>query len=428
VPAGPDRLTPRGGLAGRVWRALRTDITPLRASRDYRRLWFGLSISQLGQQMTAVAVAIQVYDITGSSFAVGTVGLFALFPMIVFGLYGGAVADVMDRRLVGLVSALGLWLLSIVLAVQSVLDLRSVGLLYVVVALQSACFAVNNPARSAIIPRLLPPEMLPAANALSSATFNLGFTAGPLLGGLVIAASGFTAAYTVDCLTFTAALYGFWRLPPVPPQGETRRAGLRSVMEGLQYLRTRPNVLMTFLVDMCAMVLAQPRALFPAVATSFYGGGTRTIGLLTAAPAIGSLVALLCSGWLGRIRRQGRAVMLCVIAYGASVALFGFTRALWLGVLFLAASGAADMVSSAYRTTILQVATPDEMRGRLQGVFVVVVSGGPRLGDFAAGTAATLTTNTIAIVGGGWACILGVLLLTARYRGFARYDSADPRP
>jgi MFS family permease len=409
-------------------RALLTDVTPLRVSADYRRLWFGLTVGQLGQQMTTVAVIIQIYRLTGSSFAVGLVGIFAVVPLIVFGLYGGAVADAVDRRKLGLVASMGLWLLSIVLAIQAFAALDSVALLYGVVAVQSACYAVNNPARSAIIPRLLPPDMMPAANALSIASFNLGFTVGPLVGGVVIGWLGLAAAYTVDCVTFTAALYALWRLPPIPPQGELRRAGLSSVLEGLRYLRTRPNVLMTFLVDLCAMVLAQPRALFPAIALSFYGGGTSTVGLLAASPAIGALVAVAMSGWVGRIRRQGLAIMLCVIGYGAAVAGVGLTRTLWMGVLLLAVSGAADMVSSVYRNTILQVATPDEMRGRLQGVFIVVVAGGPRLGDFIAGSAATLTTETIAIVAGGVACMVGVILLGLRYRGFAHYDARHPVP
>ncbi|MGZ4611037.1 MAG: MFS transporter [Actinomycetes bacterium] len=409
-------------------RALLTDITPLRVSADYRRLWFGLTVGQLGQQMTTVAVVIQVYRLTHSSFAVGLIGIFAVVPLIIFGLYGGAVADAVDRRKVGLAASTGLWLLSIVLAAQAYAGSHSVGLLYAVISLQAACYALNNAARSAIIPRLLPPEMLPAANALATASFNLGFTVGPLLGGVVIGWLGLAAAYTTDCLTYTAALYALWRLPPVPPQGDVRRAGLASVLEGLRYLRTRPNVLMTFLVDLCAMVLAQPRALFPAIAMSFYGGGTRTIGLLAASPAIGALVAVSLSGRIGRIRRQGLAIMLCVIAYGAAVAGVGLTRTLWLGVLLLAFSGAADMVSSVYRNTILQVATPDEMRGRLQGVFIVVVAGGPRLGDFTAGTVATLTTETFAIVAGGVACMVSVVLLGLRYRGFARYDARHPQP
>ena len=411
---------------------LLTDVRPLQVSLDYRRLWFGNTVSQLGQQMTQVTIAIQVYALTHSTFAVGVVGIFALVPLVGFGLYGGAFADAFDRRKLALVASLGLWALSFVLVAQAVLDLRWVWLLYVVVALQSACFAVNNPTRSAIIPRLIPKEHLPAANALNMASFNLGFTVGPLLGALAIGAVGYGFAYTIDTVTFTAALYALFRLPPIPPQpleGEApTRPGLKSVIEGFRFLRSARNVRMTFILDLCAMVLAQPRALFPAVAGSFYGRGVAAVGLLQAAPAIGSLIAFAFSGWVSKIRRQGVAIAICVILYGASVAAFGFTQTLWVGVLFLAMSGAADMVSAAYRSTILQVAAPDNLRGRLQGVFTVVVAGGPRMGDFVAGSTAALTTPTIALAAGGLACILGVMIAMARERSFASYDALHPVP
>jgi len=401
-------------------------------SRDYRRLWIGNTVSQLGQQMTAVTIAIQVYALTRSTFSVGLVGLFALVPLIGFGLYGGAVADAIDRRRLALVASFGLWSLSLVLVVQAVLHLESVLLLYVVVALQSGCFAVNNPTRASIIPRLIPKEFLPAANALNMASFNLGFTVGPLLGAVAISAAGYSFAYGIDAVTFTAALYALFRLPPIPPQPlegtVLQRPGLRSVIEGFRFLRNARNLRMTFVLDLCAMVLAQPRALFPAVAGGFFGGGVRTVGLLQAAPAIGSLLAFAFSGWVSKIRRQGVAIAVCVIVYGASVAAFGFARALWLGVLFLAMSGAADMVSAAYRSTILQVAAPDNLRGRLQGVFTVVVAGGPRMGDFVAGSTAALTTPTIALAAGGMACIAGVLIASAREPSFAAYDGLHPRP
>ena len=420
--------TARRPLAHRVARTVVADVRPLRSFPDYRRLWFGLSVSRLGQQMTAVAVALQVYAITRSSFAVGLVGLAAFVPLVGFGLYGGAIVDAVDRRRVGLVTAAALWALSVVLVVQAALDLRSTPLLYALVAAQSACFAVNSPARSAIVARLVPADLLPAANALSTVSNNLGFTLGPLLGGVVISVGSFEAAYAIDCLTFAAALYAMWRLPTLPPEGAGRRAWLRSVLEGLTFLRTRPNVLMTFLADLAAMVLAQPRALFPAVAGAWYGGGARTVGLLAAAPALGALVAAVMSGWLGRVRRQGLAVLVCVAAYGATIAGFGLARVLWLGLALLALSGAVDMVSAVFRMTILQAATPDELRGRLQGVFIVVVAGGPRLGEFAAGSVASVTTTTFAVVGGGCACVVAVAALAARFPRFARYDARHPAP
>ncbi len=409
-----------------------TDIRPLQASADYRRLWIGNTVGQLGQQMTVVTIAIQVYALTRSTFSVGLVGLFGLVPLIVFGLYGGAFADAFDRRKLALVASLGLWSLSLVLVAQAALDLRSVAVLYAVVAVQSACYAINNPTRSAIIPRLIPADLLPAANALNMASFNVGFTVGPLLGALAIGAWGYTAAYGIDAITFTAALYALFRLPPIPPEPldgqQLTRPGLRSVIEGFGFLRRAPNLRMTFVLDLLAMVLAQPRALFPAVAGGFFGGGVKTVGLLQAAPAIGSLLAFAFSGWVGKVRRHGVAIAVSVVVYAASVLAFGFTRALWLGVFFLAMSGAADMISSAYRSTMLQVAAPDNLRGRLQGVFTVVVAGGPRMGDFVAGSTAALTTPTIALAAGGLICMLGVMVTCARERQFLAYDARQPTP
>jgi MFS family permease len=387
--------------------------------------------------MTQVTIAIQVYAITGSTLAVGLVGLFALFPLIGFGLYGGAFADAVDRRKLALVSSSGLWVLSLVLVAQGLLHLGSVAVLYAVVALQAACFAVNSPTRSAIVPRLIDKSLLPAANALNMASFNLGFTTGPLLGALAISFGGYQLAYGIDAVTFLAALYSLFRLPAMPPEtpdvgdqpvAAPTRPGLRSVIEGFQFLAKARNLLMTFVLDMCAMVFAQPRALFPAVAGSFFGGGVRTVGLLQASPAIGSLVAFVFSGWVSKVRHHGRAIVISVMVYGAAVAAFGFARAIWVGVACLALSGAADMVSAAYRSTMLQVAAPDNLRGRLQGVFTVVVAGGPRLGDFAMGSTAALVGPASALAAGGAACIVGVLLATAKDRRFLAYDAEHPTP
>ena len=249
------------------------------------------------------------------------------------------------------------------------------------------------------------------------ATFNLGFTVGPILGALVIQWQGFAAAYLIDVLTFAAAYYGLLRLPPMPPEGEAPRAGSRSVVDGLRFLRQARNLRMTFVLDLCAMVLAQPRALFPALAYKVYGGGAATVGLLQAAPAAGALVAFLFSGWISKVRLHGVAIVLAVLGYGAAVGAVGLTDLLWWGVVFLALTGAADMVSAAYRSTILQVAAPDHLRGRLQGVFIVVVAGGPRAGDFVAGSVASAVGERAALLVGGAACILGVGLAVARAAG-----------
>ncbi|WP_185992705.1 MFS transporter [Streptomyces sp. 130] len=403
------------------------DLTPLRTSPDYRRLWFGNTVSWIGQGMTALAVSLQVYDLTGSAFSVGLIGACSLVPLVVFGLYGGAVADTVDRRKLGLVSAFGSFLLSVALVAITVAGIERVGVLYGIVALQAVCFALNSPARSSMIARLLPAEQLPAANALNSMTSTTGTLVGPMLGGLIVGWWGYRAAYGVDAVTFTASLYAMWRLPSMlPERDDTEDRKRASVLDGLRFLGTRPNLRMTFLSDLCAMVLAQPRALFPVVAVLWYGGDAQTTGLLVAAPALGALLGGVFSGWLGSVRRHGLAVLVAVACWGAAVAVFGLTRQLWLGIVFLALAGAADTTSMVFRNTMLQAAVPDELRGRLQGVFIVVVAGGPRLGDFIAGSAADLTSPGLAVTGGGIACAVAVGLLALRWPAFARYDARDP--
>ncbi|MFD7261161.1 MFS transporter [Streptomyces sp. NPDC059874] len=408
-------------------RRIFADLTPLRTSADYRRLWIGGTISWVGQAMTTLAISLQVYDITGSSFSVGLVGLFSLVPLVVFGLYGGAIADTVDRRKLGLYSSLGSAGLSVALAAAALLDYHRVWFLYAVVALQAMCGALSGPARSAMIPRLLPIDQLPAANALNSVTMTSGAMVGPMLGGLIVGWWGYQAAYLIDAVTFTAALYAMWRLPSMKPDRAEGTRGRASVIDGLRFLGTRPNIRMTFFSDMAAMVLAQPKAVFPAIAVLWFGGDAKTVGLLVSALAAGALLGGLFSGWQGRIRRHGLAILLSVAAWGLAIAVFGLTRNLWLGLLFLALAGCADTVSMVFRSTMMQAATPDEMRGRLQGVFIVVVAGGPRLGDFLAGTVADLTSPAVAVTGGGLACVLVLGLLALRWRGFARYDARSPQ-
>ncbi|MEV0117228.1 MFS transporter [Streptomyces sp. NPDC050844] len=416
-------MEPHGPIAKR---RILADLTPLRTSVDYRRLWAGNTISWIGQAMTALAVSLQVYDITHSSFSVGLVGLFSLVPLVVFGLYGGAIADTVDRRKLGLYSALGSCALSLALAAGAFAGFHHVWFLYSVVALQAVCGALNSPARTSMIPRLLPPEQLPAANALSSITTTGGMMLGPMLGGFIVGLWGYQAAYAVDAVAFSASLYAMWRLPAMRPEGGGAGAKRASVLDGLRFLATRPNLRMTFFTDMCAMVLAHPRALFPAVAVVWFGGDATTVGLLVAAPAVGALLGSVFSGWIGRIRRHGLAILLSVAGWGTAVAVFGLTRELWLGLLFLALAGCADTISMVFRSTMLQAAVPDEMRGRLQGVFIVVVAGGPRLGDFVAGAVGDAASPVLAVTGGGVACVVAVGLLALKWRGFARYDAKVP--
>jgi MFS family permease len=365
---------------------------------------------------------------------------------VLLGLYGGALVDAYDRRRVALFSALGLWVVVLGLVTQALLGLESVELLYGLVALQSAGFAINNPARTAIIPRLVEPRLLPAANVLQTVAWNIALTVGPLIAAFLVAGPGFAAAYAVDAVLFTAALWALWRLPDLPPivgpDDKRLRLGLSAVVDGFRYLATRPNVRMTFVVDLIAMIVAMPRVLFPAVGVLFLGGGAFTTGVLSAAFAAGAVLAGLFSGGLVRVVHQGRVIVAAIAVFGLAVAGFGVVllttgagqppAVLWLPLvlsgLFLALAGGSDSVSSVFRQTILQSATPDDMRGRLQGIFIVVVAGGPRLGDLVLGTAATWTAESWAALGGGLLCVVLVLAVAATQPGFLAYDARDPRP
>jgi len=421
---------------------LLADLTPLKESQPFRRMWLGTSLSGIGTQLTNVAVALQVFDLTGSNLAVGLVGLFALVPLVVLGLYGGALVDAFDRRRVVLVTQVGIFAVALAFVAISWREIASPAWLYGLVAVQSGLFAVNSPARMAIVPRLIGVRLLPAANALSSLSFGVAMTIGPLLAGVVVARSGYAIAYGVEAVLLVVAIACLAGLPPLPPQGEVRRAGLSSVLEGLRYLGTRPNVRMTFLVDMSAMVLAMPRVLFPAIGMVLVGGGATTAGMLVAAIATGAVLGGLLSGPLGHVRWQGRAIVVSVVVWGLAVVAFGFVVSLapgagpgapahwtlWPALACMVVAGVADTVSSVFRSTILQAATPDEMRGRLQGVFIVVVAGGPQLGTLLLGALATGVGVPGAAVVGGLACVVVVLALAAAQRGFVRYDALDPTP
>jgi MFS family permease len=294
------------------------------------------------------------------------------------------------------------------------------------VSVQSAFFAIASSARGAIIPRIVDVELVPAANTLNFTVGNIGQVIGPLFAGFLVTVDhGFEYAYGLDALLFTAALYSVLRLPPIPPDGTGTRLGLRSVGEGLAFIVTRPVLLMSFLVDIAAMVLAMPRALFPAVADARFHG---SVGPLYAAIALGSVVAGLSSGWIGRVRRQGVALVVAIVGWGAAVALSGLAHQLWLAVVLLAVAGAADLISAVYRQTILQTYAPDEMRGRMQGVFIAVVAGGPRLGDLRAGGTAAGTGTTFSWVAGGVACMVVVAIAGPLVRSFWRYDAGAHRP
>ncbi len=339
------------------------------------------------------------------------------------GLLGGAIADAVDRRRLVLGTSTLLALLSVVLFGQAALHLDAVWLLYAVVAAQAAVFAVDSPARRTFPPRLLPAGQLPAANALNQLGVNLSTFGGPLLAGVLIAGIGLPAAYGLDALSFAAALYAVARLAPMRPDGGGAVAGLAAISQGLRFLAGRPVLLMTFLVDINAMIFGMPRALFPALAEGRFHGGPATVGLLYSAISLGGFLAAVLGGWIGRVRWQGRATLVAITLWGAAIVAFGLTDRLPVAVAMLAVAGAADMVSAVYRSTILRVATPDSMRGRLAGVFIVVVAGGPRLGDLEAGAVAAAVSPAFSVVSGGLACIVGVLLLAALVPSFRRYDA-----
>jgi MFS family permease len=404
----------------RAWaRRQGADTRPL-ANRLYRILLIGQGTAFIGSMLTQVAVPVQVYSISRSSLMVGLVGLVGLVPLVVFGLYGGAIADAMDRRVLYLVSSLITWAVTLGLLAQTLAGLDSVRLILALVAVQAGAFAVSSSARGAIIPRIVAADVVPSANTLSFTVGNLGQVIGPLIAGvLVVQTHGFAYAYGIDAVLFTAALYSALRLPPIKPTGDLAKPGFRSVLDGLTFIATRPVLIMSFGVDIAAMVLAMPRSLFPQVADERFHG---SVGLLYAAIPIGSLLAGLSGGWISRVRRQGVALTGAVVAWGTAVAVSGLAHRLWVMVALLAVAGAADLVSAIFRQTILQVYAPDEMRGRMQGVFIAVVAGGPRLGDLRAGLMASLTTATISWVGGGIACVVVVVIAAALARPFWRYD------
>ncbi len=408
-----------------LYQRILADTRPLQESPAYRRLWIGQSLSVIGSRMTSVAVPVQVYALTHSSLAVGMIGLTIAVPLIGLGLLGGSIADAFDRRWLVLVTTTLLAIVSLLFALQALLDLRQLWLLYVLIAVQSCLSAIDQPARRTFIPRLLPPDRIPAATALSFLSFHVSNTVGPLVAGTIIAAAGLQTAYVVDAVSFFFSFYGVMRLPAMPPQGGGASPGLRAVAEGLRFVRHQPVIATTLLVDLNATIFGMPFALFPALAATRFGGGAQTVGLLYAAPAIGGVIASACSGPLSHIHRQGRAVLIAVAVWGAAIAGFGATKLLWLGVILLAIAGAADVINGVFRTTIIQVNTPDALQGRVNSVGFVVGAGGPHLGDVEAGVVASIISPVFSAVSGGLASVAGVVLLGLIRPAFARYDARN---
>ncbi|MDQ4052545.1 MAG: MFS transporter [Actinomycetota bacterium] len=417
-------------------RRLVADTRPLR-NDHFRRLWTANIVTVIGAQLTVVAVPAQIYAETGSSAYVGLTGVFGLVPLVVFGLYGGALADVFDRRTMLICTTAGLIATSTAFWAQAALGGGNVWLLLCLFAVQQAFFAVNQPTRSAVLPKLLPPELLPAGNALNMTVSQAGAIAGPLVAGALIPVIGFEWLYLIDSFSLLTTLVAVVRLPALPIEGTTMRApGLRSVVEGFGYLRGHPVLMMSFVIDILAMIFGMPRALFPQIAhESFLGPeeGGLAFAVLFAAIPLGAVIGGVLSGWVSDVAAQGRAVVVCVLVWGLAMVGFGVAVGLadlgrtWrapmlaAAVLMLVVGGAADMSSAAFRMSMLQTAVADDVRGRLQGIFIVVVQGGPRVADVTHGASAAMVGTAATAAGGGVLVVVATVVAALAVPSFVRY-------
>jgi MFS family permease len=413
-------------------RSFLADTRPLQ-DRHFRRLWSANIVTVIGAQLTVVAVPAQIYALTGSSAYVGLTGVFGLVPLIVFGLWGGALADVLDRRTLLICTTLGLVTTSALFWLQALTGVANVWTLLALFSVQQAFFAVNQPTRSAVLPRLLPPHLLPSANSLNMTVMQAGAIGGPLIAGALIPVFGFPWLYFLDTISLAPTLLAVLALPPMPIEGSTGALGVGAVVDGFRYLGGQPVLLMSFLVDIIAMVFGMPRALFPEIAHLSFGGpedGGLAFAVLFAGIPIGAVLGGVFSGWVSRIERQGVAVLTCIVVWGLAMAGFGGAVALAdvahgpflvLATLMLVVGGAADMASAAFRTSMLQSAASDAVRGRLQGVFTVVVVGGPRIADVAHGTAAAGLGTAVTAAGGGVLVVVATVLAALAFPAFVRY-------
>jgi MFS family permease len=438
TPTGPDLFPERRGkrLATRL-RRLAVDTTPLRRHRDFRLLWMGELISQTGSQITLVAVFIQVFQLTDSAAAVGIIGLAQLGPLIVFTLFGGPLIDRIDRRRLMLIAAGGQAAASFVLMLGALAGDPPLLLVYAAAGLAGGLSGFSLSARSATTPNTVPPSQLPQAIALNQVMWQTCQIVGPAVGGVIVGGLGLSWAYGLDILSFGGAIVTTLLMSPQPPQPDTpsesveAESGWRGVVEGFRYLKGRRVLQTVFTADLIAMIFGMPRTLFPVLAVEQFHGGAEVVGALFSAVAVGALLGALTTGWVGRVRRQGLAVLVAVAVWGVGIAAFGLVGdLLWAALICLAVAGAADVISAIFRGTILQQSVPDNLRGRLSSMNIVVVAGGPRIGDFEAGVVAALTTPTVSVVSGGLICIGGMVVLAVLVPEFARYEAprdSEPR-
>jgi MFS family permease len=422
-------------LASRKFvRALALDTTPLAESTAYRALWLGDLVSRIGSQMRIVALPWQVFELTDSTVAVGAIGAVELVPLVVFSIWGGAIADRMDRRKMLARTEAGLLITSLALAAVSFGDDPNLAAIYALAGLSSALTALERPPRTAMIPGLVGPEKLTSAIALNQALFQTTQIVAPAAGGALIALlSGVAWIYIIDALTVGGALVALMWVPPAVPASEGESSQLRSIVEGLRWAVANRLIMSLFVIDLVAMIFGMPRAVFPALARDTFDAGPAGAGLLYSAPAVGALIAALSSGWVGRVRRAGGAVILAVAGWGAAITLAGAAVfSFQLTLFFLALAGAADVVSAVFRGTMLQRATPDALRGRVSSVHLMVVTGGPALGDIEAGLLAGAVGAPASVVIGGIACLVGTAVVGAAFPELRRHAfrrvSTQPSP
>lgn len=421
------------------------DLRPFRASGAFTRLWIGSTLAGLGGQLTLVTVMLHVFELTASTLAVSMVAVAGLIPMILAGLYGGMLADAFDRRVVALSAAVITFASTVLLAALTWAHVETIWWLYALSVINAAANSVGMATRSAIVPRLLPRELLAAASALNGITVGMMVMVGPALAGILVAATGYGWTYSIDVVLMLAMFMGLWTLPPLRPEGAVMRPGLASLVDGWRFLTSAANIRTQYLLDIAAMTFGNPLVLYPALGTVLLGGGAVTTGALTASIAAGTFLSSLFSGRVVRYRWHGRGIERAIQAYGAAIVMFG--AVLLLGVwmppvdettanvglivfacLTLAASGAADNISSIYRSTMMQASVPDSIRGRLQGVFIIVVTGGPRIGALYVGALSTVTALWFPPLLGGFIVIAIVAALVRQAPRFRAYDAENPMP
>jgi len=397
------------------------DFSPLKRYPDFRRLWLSGLISYFGSMFTYVALPFQVKELTGSYLAVGLIGLVEIIPLVVFGLYGGVLADHMDRKRMIWVTEFAALFLSTILLINSLLPSPKLAVIYIVAALFSAVDGLQRPSADAILPRLVEHKDLPAASALMSLRWQIGMVTGPALAGVLISIAGVSAGFILDILTYFLALFILIRVKNVPPMKSSEKPSFSSLVAGVKYATSRKDLMGTYLVDLAAMFFAMPTALFPFWADQI--GAPWALGLFYAAGTIGSILVTLTSGWVKTYTKHGRAIFLAALGWGVAITLAGASNNLFLILLFLILAGASDMVSALFRSTLWNQSIPDEFRGRLAGVELISYSVGPLGGQTRAGFTAEITSLRTSVVSGGLLCIGFVTLFTALLPDFRKYDS-----